>query len=73
MEDAHICTLLLNMPLAGIHGRPEDEFDVNLMTTMFMAMRRSKQGTEELSVNTVVKTLFTYSKFDLDSFLIRNV
>lgn len=58
------------MPLAGIHGRPEDEFDVNLMTTMFMAMRRSKQGTEELSVNTVVKTLFTYSKFDLDSFLL---
>ena len=69
MEDAHICTLLLNMPLAGIHGRPEDEFDVNLMT-MFMAMRRSKQHAEELSVSTVVKTLCTYSKFDLDTFLL---
>ena len=57
------------MPLAGIHGRPEDEFDVNLMTTMFMAMIRSKQGAEELSVSTVVKTLCTYSKFDLDTFL----
>ena len=57
------------MPLAGIHGRPEDEFDVNLMT-MFMAMRRSKQGVEELSVRTVVKTLGTYSKFHLDRFLL---
>ena len=70
MEDAHICTLLLNMPLAGIHGRPEDEFDVNLMTTMFMAMIRSKKHAEELSVSTVVKTLCTYSKFDLDTFLL---
>ena len=58
------------MPLAGIHGRPEDEFDVNLMTTMFMAMIRSKQGAEELSVSTVVNTLCTYSKFDLDTFLL---
>lgn len=58
------------MPLAGIHGRPEDEFDVNLMTTMFMAMIRSKQGAEELSVSTVVKTLCAYSKFDLDRFLL---
>lgn len=36
---------------------------------MFMAMR-SKQGAEELSVSTVVKTLCTYSKFDLDRFLL---
>ena len=35
-----------------------------------MAMIRSKQGAEELSVSTVVKTLCTYSKFDLDRFLL---
>lgn len=46
------------------------DLKMNLMTTMFMAMTRSKQGAEELSVSTVVKTLCTYSEFDLDRFLL---